>query len=343
MSSHLHAQKVSQADLGNVVADELVVLQIRAVDTGIARFLRRVGLARGQLKLSKQSLVTTYHLCAGQGRVEAPCVLKALWSNHALTPSRDHALRCCGGASVVRRVSQDLHWIAQLSLAEKKKSLTARVVRATVVGGFGRHVGQVDSLVKHVSIDGSLGWSNTETLSEDTTVVGSAGAVPEVERSVMSIILRTMQNLPEKSAVTVDLGEHAILEALFLAFTLDAENVEDFIVHVVGGTACLQEVVTDTGELICVGLKRCHLLHAQALEARVKWVDVVSLLLLLHDEVGILEVSQAFQKLDLSLQLLVSVDDRRTVTTEGVRNGRVVEIREVLGCLVSRHLIVLCE
>jgi hypothetical protein len=71
-------------------------------------------------------------------------------------------------------VGQDLHWVAKFSFAEKKKSLATRVVRATIVGRLGRHVGEVDSLVKHVSIDGSLRRSDTETLSEDTTVVSSA-------------------------------------------------------------------------------------------------------------------------------------------------------------------------
>jgi hypothetical protein len=159
----------------------------------------------------------------------------------------------------------------------------------------------------------------------------------------MSIVLNIMPNLPEKSAVTVDLGEHAVLEAFFLAATLDAEDVEDFIVHVMGGTTCLQKVVTDTGEFIGTGLKRCHLLHAQALEARVKRVDVVSLLLLLHDEIGVLEISQAFQKLNLSLQLLVGLDDWWAVATEGVWNGRVVKIGEVLGCLRSRHIVIPCK
>jgi len=72
-------------------------------------------------------------------------------------------------------------------------------------------------------------------------------------------------------------------------------------------------------------------------------MDDISRLLLLHDEIGILEVGQALQKLDLSLQLLVGLNDRRAVATEGVRDGRVVKVGEVLRCLRSRHFVVACK
>ena len=67
-----------------------------------------------------------------------------------------------------------MHRIAQFSLAEEKKLLATRVVRATVVGRLRRHVGEVYSLVKHVPVDWGLRRGNAETLSKDTTVVGGA-------------------------------------------------------------------------------------------------------------------------------------------------------------------------
>jgi hypothetical protein len=91
-----------------------------------------------------------------------------------LAPGRNHAFLCCGGSSIVLSVSQDLHWIAQFSLAEEKKRLPARVVRATVVGRLGRHVGEIDSFVKHIPVDWGLWRRNTKTLTKDTAVVGSA-------------------------------------------------------------------------------------------------------------------------------------------------------------------------
>jgi hypothetical protein len=53
MHSHLHAQQVAQAHLSDVVADELVVLQVGTVDTGSAWVLRRIRLARGQSRFSR--------------------------------------------------------------------------------------------------------------------------------------------------------------------------------------------------------------------------------------------------------------------------------------------------
>jgi hypothetical protein len=65
-----------------------------------------------------------------------------------------------------------LHRIAQFSLAEEKKRLATRVVRATVVGRLGGHIGKVDTFIKHVPIHWGLWWSNAETLSKDTAIVG---------------------------------------------------------------------------------------------------------------------------------------------------------------------------
>jgi hypothetical protein len=48
-----------------------------------------------------------------------------------------------------------LHWVAQFSLAEKKKRLAARVVRTTVVGRLGRHVGKINTLVEHIPVEAS--------------------------------------------------------------------------------------------------------------------------------------------------------------------------------------------
>jgi len=47
--SHLHTQQVAQADLSDVVADELVVLQVSVGDVGVAWLLARVGLFSRQL------------------------------------------------------------------------------------------------------------------------------------------------------------------------------------------------------------------------------------------------------------------------------------------------------
>jgi hypothetical protein len=102
--------------------------------------------------------------------VEASCVLEALRSSHALTPSRNHALRCCGGASVVRRVCQNLHWVAQFSLAEKKERLAARVVRTTVVGGLGGHVGKINPLIEHVSVERKIEVSTVSQRSHQLAV-----------------------------------------------------------------------------------------------------------------------------------------------------------------------------
>lgn len=41
---HLDAEEVAQLDLRNVVADKLVVLEVCAVDVGVARLLSNVGL-----------------------------------------------------------------------------------------------------------------------------------------------------------------------------------------------------------------------------------------------------------------------------------------------------------
>lgn len=174
MSSHLHAQQVAQAYLSNIVANELVVLQVRAIYTCSAWALRRIGLVEGQSRFSTRSSMTTYHHGPSQRRVEASCVLESLWSSQALTPSRDHAFLCCGSSSVVLSVSQNLHRVAQFSLAEKKECLPTRVVRATVVGRLGRHVGEIQAFVKHVAIHRRFFRSNSEALSEDTTEVGSA-------------------------------------------------------------------------------------------------------------------------------------------------------------------------
>lgn len=51
-------------------------------------------------------------------------------------------------------------------------------MRTAVVGGLGRHVGEVDAFVEHIAVDWRLWWSNTEALSKDTAVVCRAGAVP---------------------------------------------------------------------------------------------------------------------------------------------------------------------
>jgi hypothetical protein len=124
----------------------------------------------------------TYHLHSRQRRVQDTSVLQALGSRQSLTPSADRALLLGSRCSIVLSVSQDLHGIAQLGLAEQQERLAARVVRTAVVGGLGRHVGEVDAFVEHVAIDRRLGWSNAEALAKDAAVVCRTGAVPGDEK-----------------------------------------------------------------------------------------------------------------------------------------------------------------
>ena len=62
---------------------------------------------------------------------------------------------------------------------EEKQSSTSGIVRSTIVGGFGRHIRKVDTLTKHISGGRSFRWGNPETLTQNTTIVGNTGSVPE--------------------------------------------------------------------------------------------------------------------------------------------------------------------
>jgi hypothetical protein len=134
--------------------------------------------------------------------------------------------------------------------------------------------------------------------------------------------------VPQESTITRDLRIGTLLEALLFSIAEDTEDVEDFVVEGVGGATSLGEIVADVGELIAGWVKWCHLLHSEGIEARVEWVSIVDVFFL-YNVVGFFEVSQAFEQLDFLLQLLLRVDDWRTIAAEGMWNGGVVAVGNI--------------
>jgi hypothetical protein len=85
-------------------------------------------------------------------------------------------------------------------------------------------------LAEHVAVDRGFGWSDTQTLTEDTTEVGGSAAVPK------------------QTTVAGNLGVLALVKSLKLSLALDAEDVLNFILNGVGHAAGLVEVLIDLGE-----------------------------------------------------------------------------------------------
>ena len=71
-----------------------------------------------------------------------------------------------------------MDWVPKLCLTKKQQGVAIGDVRATVICGLGTHIGQVDAFAKHVSGHWGFWRRDTQTLAQNTTEIGGAGAVP---------------------------------------------------------------------------------------------------------------------------------------------------------------------
>lgn len=185
-------------------------------------------------------------------------------------------------------------------------------ISATVVCGFGDDVGEVDTLVEHITGNRGFWRCNTETLGKDTGIVGGT---------------RTM---PEEFAVAV--GE--VVVALFIPAvdfigTIDTENVFDFEGEVVSGSLGLLDVCAEELEFFGIMVERSGFVEAKAIELGIDGIDIGGLFSGGEDFGSNLHVRQVVDEIGLFLKDDRVVDEVRTVATKVVGNDGVVAVGEV--------------
>ena len=119
------------------------------------------------------------NLYALQVWVDTSGIFPASGDSPSLSERGNLACLFCVLSGVVVGAVELVDGITQFDITKEKQTFATTVVAAAVVGGFAGHVGEVYTLSEHVSGDRSFGGCDAETLTEDTTVVGTAGTVPE--------------------------------------------------------------------------------------------------------------------------------------------------------------------
>lgn len=246
-------------------------------------------------KYGKKTIHDTYHHHTSECRVDAFGILPSSGSGLALSPSRIHAELFRLFASSVVVSFQDLHRRTQLCLTQEQQCMSARVVRVTVIGRLGRHVGEVETclrleetqwntmgkertLVKHVAVHWRFWGCDAKALAENPSKIGCS---------------RTM---PQQSPVTGNIGIAAFLKALKLTLTLNAEDVFHGVGDLMGLATSLEQVLVDLGKFLGEVVQRSHLLHTQAPESKVQRMYLFNAILLsLENVVGVFEITQALE------------------------------------------------
>ena len=72
----------------------------------------------------------------------------------------------------------NLH-ITQSNITKQHKTSVISPIGAAVIGRLGDHISEVDTLSEHVTGDRSFGGCNSETLRQDSSIVGGSGTVPQ--------------------------------------------------------------------------------------------------------------------------------------------------------------------
>lgn len=162
-----------------------------------------------------------------QALMHTPRILPARRNTPSTTQRRQFALvlRVRGRMAVSMHLL--VHGITQLHITQHQQTHVAGVVRTAVVGGLGRHVGKVHALAEHVPVDRGFGGCDAETLAEDTTEVGTAGAVPE------------------ETAVGVLEAAVGVSEAVGFAGAFDAKDVDYAVAEVVCCASGVVEVLLE--------------------------------------------------------------------------------------------------
>lgn len=110
--------------------------------------------------------------------MNASGVLPPFRSRTSLSPRGNPAFRLrhlCSSGITARHFQ---HRLPELGFTHEQQTDVARRVRPAVVGGFGGDVGHVDAFAECVAAYGCFWRRDSETLREDTAVVGASGAVP---------------------------------------------------------------------------------------------------------------------------------------------------------------------
>ncbi len=150
--SKLEPYQIPQPDLRHVVADVLVVLQIRIrVVRLISRLLTRIR-NHDALQLLGDDIASV-----------DPSLRRR--ASDAVRGERARFLRGFFGAGVAGQ--ELIHRVPELGFAEKEQACVTRAGADAVVGGFGRDVGEVDALAKGVTVDRCLWGCDAEALAQD--------------------------------------------------------------------------------------------------------------------------------------------------------------------------------
>lgn len=144
---HLDTQEVAEADLSDIITDELVVLKVSTGNIGVSGEFSGVGLSEVSDDEHGRRGWITYHGCTGKRGMNASRILPSLGCGLTLTPGTESTHLFGGLSCLIAGTGKSLHWLAQFSLAKKEKCISVRVVCRTVVCAFARHVSQVDTLL----------------------------------------------------------------------------------------------------------------------------------------------------------------------------------------------------
>ena len=88
----------------------------------------------------------------------------------------------------MRSVFQFIH-VSKGNFSQQDQAYWVSLGRVAVVGTLGDHVGEIDSLTKHVARHRRFRWGYPEALGQDAREVGGPGPVPQ-QPPVMQLLKR---------------------------------------------------------------------------------------------------------------------------------------------------------
>jgi hypothetical protein len=260
--------------------------------------------------------ILTYHLCSFQRLVNTSSVFPCLWICLALAHGGPVTTFLCHGCCISIAGGQ-LELRSKLGFAEQDQTSTLCLMQTTVIPRFGRHVGKVYSLVKHVSRGGCFWRCNSQTLGQNAGKVAHTTTMPQ-----------------QLAIFALDFSKLRVIKSFKLPLALNTKDVNDFGFHVVHVARSAGQITRQLLEFLAFGVHWDHVLHVQGVVFGIQGVSVEFLRDLLVDKVCLNHVAQGLQNVCLSSDGFgIANWTRWSIAWKDMWNVRVVPIAQIFDSL----------